>query len=54
MQAELSCLQERKVVWSDVLLGAAVAACGTNNFAAVGLADGQLLVSIPPWSLLLP
>ncbi|EFN55015.1 hypothetical protein CHLNCDRAFT_134840 [Chlorella variabilis] len=42
VQAEVVCQQGREVVWSDTLRGAAVAACGTHNFAAVGLADGQL------------
>ena len=45
-QADVACLEGRGVspVWSDTLRGAAVAACGTHNFAAVGLEDGQLLV----------
>ncbi|KAI3438112.1 hypothetical protein D9Q98_000553 [Chlorella vulgaris] len=44
VQAEVVCQQGRDVLWSDTLRGAAVAACGTHNFAAVGLADGQLLL----------
>jgi hypothetical protein len=50
-QAEVACLQGREVVWSDSLQGAAVAACGTPNFAAVGLADGQLVVGGRAWRL---
>ena len=47
VQAEVACLEGRAPapLWSDSLRGAAVAACGTHNFAAVGLADGQLMVS---------
>lgn len=47
LQAEVVCLEGRSAapLWSDALRGAAVAACGTHNFAAVGTADGQLLVS---------
>ncbi len=44
LQAEVACLQAKQVLWSDVLRGAAVAACATTKFAAVGLADGQLQV----------
>lgn len=48
LQAEVACLEGRAAapLWSDTLRGAAVAACGTHNFAAVGLADGQLVVSV--------
>ncbi|PSC72094.1 HIRA isoform X1 [Micractinium conductrix] len=44
LQAEVSCVEGRATVWTDALRGAAVAACGTHNFAAVGLADGQLML----------
>lgn len=47
LQAEVSCVEGRATVWTDALRGAAVAACGTHNFAAVGLADGQLMVRVP-------
>lgn len=45
-QADVACLKGRGVapLWSDTLRSAAVAACGTHNFAAVGTEDGQLVV----------
>ena len=43
-QADLQCSEGSSVKWSDSVRGVAVAVCGTANFAAVGLADGQLLV----------
>lgn len=46
-QAELSCFRGSKALWSDLVNGLVVAACGTPNFAAVGLQDGSLLVSGP-------
>lgn len=46
-QADVACLKGRGAapLWSDTLRSAAVAACGTHNFAAVGTDDGQLVVS---------
>lgn len=48
-QADVACLKGRGVapLWSDTLRSAAVAACGTHNFAAVGTEDGQLVLYSP-------
>lgn len=45
-QADINCLQGKEVVWSDIVQGAAVAACGSQHFAAVALQDGHLLVRL--------
>lgn len=45
VQADVECLEGGSPLWTDRLQGAAVAACGTHNFAAVALSDGQLVVS---------
>ncbi|KAL4441231.1 hypothetical protein ABPG77_011468 [Micractinium sp. CCAP 211/92] len=44
VQADVECLEGGAALWTDRLQGAAVAACGTHNFAAVALADGQLVL----------
>ncbi|KAL4452249.1 hypothetical protein ABPG75_007911 [Micractinium tetrahymenae] len=44
IQADVECLEGGTAAWTDRLQGAAVAACGTHNFAAVALADGQLML----------
>ncbi|PRW57352.1 uroporphyrinogen decarboxylase [Chlorella sorokiniana] len=48
-QADVACLKGRGAapLWSDTLRSAAVAACGTHNFAAVGTEDGQLVLYSP-------
>ncbi len=47
-QADVACLKGRgpAPLWSDTLRSAAVAACGTHNFAAVGTEDGQVMVRV--------
>lgn len=37
-------MQGTDVVWTDAAAGVAVCACGSSNFAAVGLQDGSVLV----------
>lgn len=43
-QADLQCSEGSTVQWTDSASGLAAAACGSPNFAAVGMADGSLLL----------